>query len=371
MKRPDFTNSNYVDMEFEFYYCYLKARRHKRSTTDEMKFEVYEMKNIIDLIMSIELRKYRPGRSIAFIIFDPVIREIFAAPFRDRIVHHFLYECCAPWWERRFIEDSYSCRKGKGTLYGIQRLYEHMRVVTNDFTKEGYVIKMDIEGYFTSLVRKRLYERIVWGLDKQFPNKGKRYELLRYLWREVIFDDPTDGVRLRGSSRDWAKLPDRKSLLRQPSGRGVVIGNLTSQLLSNIYLDQLDRYVKFVLGYRHYGRYVDDFYIVVKKEQLKKAIDDIAAIRIFLRTLGLKLHRRKLYIQPIRHGVGFLGVVLYPHHIVPSKRLKKNFRMVARRYAQIQNSDAVILSYLGAMTHMNSKNFAHKVFLENGWVHRF
>ena len=301
MKKPDFANPNYVDMEFEFYYCYLKARRHKRGTTDEMKFEIHEMKNLVDLITSITLRKYRPGRSIAFIIFDPVIREIFAAPFRDRIVHHFLYECCAPWWDKRFIMDSYSCRKGKGTLFGIMRLYEHMRVVTNDFTREGYVIKMDIEGYFMALARKKLYERVMWGLGRQFPNKGLRYDLLRYLWYEVIFDDPVDGVRVRGHKRSWAKLPDRKSLLKQPPGRGIVIGNLTSQLLSNIYLDQLDRYIKIGLGYKHYGRYVDDFYIVVRKDELSRATKDIVAIREFLKTLGLKLHRHKLYIQPIRH----------------------------------------------------------------------
>lgn len=361
----------YVDLVQEFYQAYLKARKGKRGTADETKFEINAIKNIIDLANCVEHRQYKPSRSIAFVIFSPVVREIFAAPFRDRVIHHFLFDNCYDWWDRRLICDSYSCRKNKGTLYGVRRLYEHMRVVSEDWTKDAYVIKMDIEGYFMSLAREKLYERIIWGLDCQFPNGGTRYETLKYLWNEVIFDDPIDGVEKRGPLDSWEKLPKRKSLFYQPLGKGIVIGNLTSQLLSNVYLDQLDRYVKFVLGYDHYGRYVDDFYIVVKKEELKQAMRDVEGIRNFLMSIGLTLHRHKMYVQPISHGVDFLGVVLYPRHIVPGKRFKKSFRKAAKMYYRAQNGDAVITSYLGSLTHIKGKKLACKVFTENGWVYRY
>lgn len=371
MSKTDTYDPDHIEYEEEFYRCYLKARRHKRKTADEMKFEINAMRNILDLIDTVKKRKYRPSRSIAFVIFVPVIREIFAAPFRDRIIHHFLFDNVGEWWEKRFITDSYSCRKNKGTLYGIWRLYEHMRRASNDFSEETYVIKMDIEGYFMSLARKKLYERILWGLNKQFPNKGVRYEVLKYLWREVIFDDPIDGVQTRGPISGWKKLPKRKSLFHQPFGLGIVIGNLTSQLLSNIFLDQLDRFIKLELGYKHYGRYVDDFYIVVKKSELDKALKDVELIRNFLKTIGLTLHREKFYVQPISHGVSFLGVVIYPYHIVPGKRFKNSFYKAAKRYGRIRNADAVMTSYLGALTHMSGKKFSNKIFEENGWVYRF
>lgn len=355
----------------ELYYSYREARKGKRKTEDEHRFELNEYENIVALCDDILGRTYKPSIGIAFIIMLPVIREIFAAPFRDRVVHHFLFRMVYEWWDRRLIYDSYSCRKGKGTKFGIDRLEHHIRSVSADYTKETYIIKLDIQSYFMSLPRKELYKRAMWGLDRQFPEKGALYEICKYLWKEIIFDDPIKGVKRRGKLSDWKKLPKTKSLFHQPPGQGIVIGNLSSQLLSNIYLDQLDRFVRYELGYKHYGRYVDDFFIVVPASDLARAKKDIKKIETFLTGIGLTLHPQKRYIQEVHKGVEFLGAVIYPHCRVPSRRLKRNFYKAAEEYATIDHRKERILSYLGHLKYFNARRFEKRVFERMGWDYSF
>ncbi|MBQ2660362.1 RNA-directed DNA polymerase [Candidatus Saccharibacteria bacterium] len=351
--------------------AYLEARKGKRSTNDEQFFEMHSMENLINLRDSILNRTYKPSRGIAFVTRKPVIREIFAAPFRDRVVHHFLYNGVADWWDRRFIYDSYSCRLQKGTWFGIYRCAKQMQAASDNFTKKTMVIKLDIQGYFMSLPRKKLFERIMWGLDQQFPEKGKVYQTLKYLWHEVIFDDPTVDVRRRGPRRDWEDLPRNKSLFCQPPGKGIVIGNLSSQLLSNIYLDQLDRFIKFDLKYKYYGRYVDDFFFYVQEKDFERAKDDIRRIEIYLRDeLGLTLHPKKRYVQDINRGVAFLGAVVFPHRIVTGKRIARNFRKAVREFSAGKKEVATVVSYMGLLKNLKGKKLTKEIFEEVGWDFR-
>ena len=249
--------------------AYYKARvGGKRTTEDEHRFEINDLENIFRLRDAIIAHRYHPSRGVAFIIHDPVVREVFAAPFVDRIVHHFLFKHTNAWWEPRLINSAYSCRKGKGTLYGIKDLQRKIRRVSANGTIDTIIVKRDLRGYFMSLNHDKLYQRVLWGLNRQFPEGGTLYRTLKYLWREIIFDHPTHNIRIRGKRSDWDELPADKSLFHQPEGRGIVIGNLTSQLLSNIYLDQLDRFITIALGYKNYGRYVDDFFIVIPTTKL-------------------------------------------------------------------------------------------------------
>lgn len=356
---------------FELYVAYLEARRGgKRGTFDEHKFEAYEMINLVNLRDSIINKTYHPSRGTAHIIKNPVKREVFAAPFRDRIVHHWLYDVTDDWWDARFIYDSYSCREGKGTKFGIGRLARQIQAASDNYHKKVWVVKLDIQGYFMSLPRHKLYERAIWGLDRQFANhRGKKYEIAKFLWHQVIFDDPCVNVRRKGWPHDWRDLPDSKSLFKQAPGIGIVIGNLTSQLLSNIYLDQLDRYIKFDLGWKYYGRYVDDFYIIVTEEELLQAIEDIKSIEIFLKRLGLTLHPHKRSIQPADNGVAFLGAVVYPGRVYPGKRLIRNAnRAFSEVVAGVRDVESVV-SYLGHMKHMSSHKILTELFSQNGWDH--
>lgn len=355
----------------ELYKAYLRARRGKRRTNDEYKFEINETENLMLLRDDILNRTYKPSRGIAFIIHRPVIREVFAAPFRDRVVHHLIYNITYDWWDRRLIHDSYSCRVGKGTLFGIERLAKHIRSVSRGYTRETYVIKLDLQGYFMSLPRMELYRKAMWGLDRQFPNKGRVYEMCKYLWREIILDDPCNGVERRGRLKDWDKLPRSKSLFCQPPGRGIVIGNLSSQLLSNIYLDGFDRFVTMELGYKHYGRYVDDFYVVVPKEELGQALKDMKVMEEYLLEMGLKLHPNKRYIQDIKRGVPFLGAVVYPGRIIPGPRIIGFFNETLRKKQNSPNYTDSVLSYMGHMKHFDSKKIVAECYDKMGWDYKF
>ena len=403
----------------ELWEAYFTARKGKRHTIDEHRFELNAMENILDLREAILRRVYKPSRGVAFIIQDPVTREIVAAPFRDRVVHHFLYNICAEWWDRRFSADSYSCRKQKGTLYAQERLQKHIRQALNESpSHRGFIVKLDLRGYFMSLDHEKLYERIVWGLERQFydygcnravgsaengsgcvddgfaenvygcvdlekrwerdrfngircrpEDKAELFETVKYLWREGIFDEPMKNIAIRGKRSDWRYLAPSKSLFQQPKGRGIVIGNLTSQLLSNIFMDQFDRFVRFELGYKHYGRYVDDFFVLVPWERKAQVLRDIVVMEKYLRReMGLTLHPNKRYTQEVDKGVPFVGAVVYEKCKVPGRRARRNCFAAAYRLATNGEGDIEgMISRLGCMEHLDSYKFVEKVWRSFGW----
>lgn len=352
--------------------AFSEARKGKLKTYNEHAFNQNWMPNIVHLVDAILGNYYKPSPSISFIVFDPMIREIFAAPFADRIVHHFLYDLQGGWWDHHFIHDSYSCRENKGTLYGILRTQKMIRQATQNFTQDAVIVKLDIKGYFMSLPRKKLYQRIKWGLKRQFEpyihTSSAAYELYRiccYLWYIVLMDDPASKSRRRGPLSNWKNLPPEKSLYCQLPGLGIVIGNLTSQLVSNIYLDQLDRFVKYTLGYKYYGRYVDDFFIIVPADQYAKLKKDIKKIEKYLRDeLQLTLHPKKRYFQSVYKGVNFLGARIYPHCYYPSNRLQSKLNAVLRNLDQV--SSETVASYFGLYKHLNGEKYVHRLFVKYG-----
>lgn len=354
---------------YELRLAELEARKGgKRKTHDTHAFEANLYENLVNLRDDLWNYEYKPSRSTAHIINNPVKREIFAAPYRDRVVQHFIVSNIEPWWEPRLIYDSYSCRKGKGTLFGIRRLAYHIKAVSECYKIPAYVVKMDISGYFMHIRRDILYKRVIWGLERQFrDNKNKRYYILKNAISEIIFDDPVDGVRIQGSCEDWRDLPSDKSLLCQKPGLGIVIGNLTSQFFSNVFLDMLDRYVKIDLGYKHYGRYVDDFYIVVREDELDQAMKDVRAIGTFLEGIGLSMNLKKTRVIPIWQGVPFLGAVVKNDVIMPDKRLTKNFRRASFKVASGVKDVSSVASYLGMMKHYKAGKVIDKIFDDVGW----
>jgi hypothetical protein len=342
----------------------IEARKNKRNTYNEWKFEKYAILYIWDLYYEIDNRAYRPGSSRAFIIEQPVVREIFAANFRDRLVHHLLFSLTAEWWDRHFIYNSFSCRKGKGTLLGIRQLYRALGKASGNFKRTVWVLQLDLLGYFMSLPRRELYDRAVWGLGQQFPPDSLEYNMCHYLWKVIIFDEPTKEVRIKGSRDDWNALPKSKSLFHAPEGCGIVIGNLTSQLLSNVYLDMLDRYVKHELGYKYYGRYVDDFWLLGEREQLK---EDKVKIQEYLTSIGLTMHPKKIHLQPAERGIAFLGAVVYPHRILPGKRIKAGFnRAAADLVADRDGAWESFQSYIGLSKHFRSAKMQERALRYTG-----
>lgn len=354
----------------ELYVAELLARKGgKRKTMDTHGFEVNLFTNLIKLRDALWNAYYYPSRGTVHVIFDPVQREIFAAPYVDRVLYHWIVGTVMKWQDKRLAYDSYSCRKNKGTLVGVKRLRHHILSVSCNMKKKAYVVQLDISGYFMHIRRDVLYGLVKTRIDKQFPVKARdrRYQILLWAMGQVIFDDPTEGVRLQGTYEDWRGLPDDKSLMMQPEGQGMVIGNYTSQTFSNIYLDPLDRFIKFNLGYKHAGRYVDDVFFVVTEDQLPQARRDIKAIQTFLAPYGLSLNQKKTKITEVHKGVKFLGVIVKGFRLFPGRRLVRNFQRATYLVVAGQKDPEVITSYLGMFSHLDAGKIIKQVFASVGW----
>ena len=303
--------------------AYKAARRHKRRKPYQMLFERDLEYNLLALRDELYARIYKPQPSSCFIISAPKKREIFAAEFRDRIVHHLYFNYVHRMLERTFIADSYSCIKNRGTHFGINRLEQHIRQESQNYREPCFVLKMDIRGYFMHIDRNRLLKILHASLQKMSKHRVNAHyktcwedvvdmDFVCYLTECIAMLNPIECCRMKGSLSDWETLPRDKSLFHSPYGCGLPIGNLTSQLFSNVYLNELDQYVKRVLCCKHYGRYVDDFYIVSgDKASLNRLVP---IIKDFLSNhLGLTAHEGKLVIANVRQGVEFLGAYLKPH----------------------------------------------------------
>jgi len=151
----------YEHLLYQLHLSYLQARKNKRNTNNQLRFEMYQEEGLMQLAKDIYKRKYSTKPSIAFIINKPVMREIFAADFTDRIVHHLLYRCIYPIIDRKLINDTYSCRLGKGTLYGINRVNKFIRSCSNNYSKETYILKLDIQAYFMNMQHQIIYEKVL------------------------------------------------------------------------------------------------------------------------------------------------------------------------------------------------------------------
>jgi retron-type reverse transcriptase len=264
-----------------------------------------------------------------YIISDPVVREIIVLAFRDRIVQHLVHQYLYPLRDKRFIYDSYSNRVGKGTLAGIQRVDYFMRSCSHNYTRDCFVMKLDIQSCFLSVDRQILRDLIV-----------QKMRMLDVLWdkswilslvKKIIFHDYCHHSSDYTTSIQRSLLPPYKSLFFVPKSQGMPLGNLTSQLFANIYLHQLDQFIKHTLKIKYYARYVDDFVLFHKNKQY--LLDYHREIRFFLsQQLKMTLHPHKFYLQHYSRWVKFLGVMIYPWYRVVGKRIISNcFHMIANR----------------------------------------
>lgn len=381
-------NEAYADQLLEdVFSAYFKARKHKRNTASQLEFEMDLESNLIGLYEELYQRKYKPGPSYCFIVDKPVKREVFASQFRDRVVHHLLFDYINPVFEKRFIFDSYSCRLGKGTLAGIERLEHHIRSCTQNYTTHAWILKLDLQGYFMSIDKKRLYEIVSETLRKHWNQNppvastpSTDPDFIDYLLRGIIFKDPKENVIIRTPMDKWEGLPLSKSLLYSCTDNGLPIGDLTSQLFSNIYMGVFDEYVKRILHIRHYGRYVDDFYVV---HACKGYLTDLIQIfhRFLEEKLSLILHPHKIYLQPCHKGVPYLGAFIMPYRRYPVRRSVSQFRKamkLARRLLRLDDlSDDVLCgirgtlnSYLGYLGNFRSRRIIREI-LDNAPIFRY
>lgn len=346
--------------------AFYDASRHKRNKPYQRLFAARLDKNLEALCDELINRTYKPLPSTCFLINDPKLREVFAANFRDRIVHHLYYNYTHEWLERTFIYDSYSCIKGRGTHFGIDRLEHHILCESQNYSQRCYVLKMDIKGYFMHINRQRLLDITLRQLRRLRQNFGSSLlDFLEYLSREIILLNPTDGCIMKGNRAEWLHLPKEKSLFCSPLGCGLPIGNLTSQLFSNVYLNELDQYMKREVKCKHYGRYVDDFYVVSCDRDFLRSL--IPRVRYFLlQNLNLYLHEGKVRIYNASFGVDFLGAYLKPYRRYVNNptlhRIKKKLPLVEHETSP-KHIQARLNSWLGIMGHYSSTHLQRKLFL--------
>lgn len=338
----------------DLYRAYKDARRHKRSKKDQLRFERYYEKNLIHLRDSILAHRYKPGPCKCFIIHDPKMREILAALFRDRVVHHLLYNYIYRFLETQFIRDSYSCIKGRGTHDGIFRLEEKIRQVSCNYSRPCFILKLDIEGYFMHIDRNRLLN-LCKNMICLYQDRMD-FPLVVYLLETIVSNNPLEGCIRVGAPSEWDGLPDKKSLFKSPRGKGLPIGNLTSQLFSNVYMNMFDQFLYSLSGTR-YGRYVDDAYVVSPSKSFLRRIIPLA--KAFLKEqLDLDLNMDKVSIYSAYTGVEFLGAFLKPFRKYVSNRCLKRMNnriqhMSLKDPLDVSNS---INSYLGITSHYASYN---------------
>lgn len=341
----------------EIFQAYYDCRKHKRNTREALEFEFDFEHNLLVLLNEINSFSYEVGKSSVFIIDKPVVREVFAASFRDRIVHHLLINLIGPTLERHFIFDSYACRTGKGSHLGIERLRKAVAANPN-----AWILKMDISSFFMSIDRNLLWKRIKNYLEENLNDP--RMEIILHLTQTIIFNDPTVNCIFRSPFSKWDSLALEKSLFFAKQNCGLPIGNLTSQVFANFYMSDLDHYIKHDLGIKCYGRYVDDFYLIHEdKEYLKKCKK---CIESFVgKHLRMGINHRKTYFQRCDKGVKFLGVKVEVGHINMSSRTIGNFR---RCLAELNSTNANhrlkasemgdlrsrVNSYLGIMGHYDT-----------------
>ncbi|MDH0495735.1 RNA-directed DNA polymerase [Comamonas aquatica] len=286
----------------ELVQAYLDCRRHKRSSASALAFEINLESNLAALHTELVDGSYRPGRSICFVVTRPKPREVWAADFRDRIVHHLLYNRIAPRFHAAFTADSCACIPGRGTLYGAQRLEHQVRSVTRNWSRPAHYLKCDCANFFISIDKLVLRERLARRVHEPW---------WLALADTILFHDPRQDVEVRGNPADLRRVPPHKSLFNAPADTGLPIGNLSSQFFANVLLDALDQFAKHRLRAPHYVRYVDDFVLLHPSPQwLAQALQRIQAW--LPQQLHLQLNPRKTVLQPVARGIDFVGHVIKP-----------------------------------------------------------
>jgi len=299
----DRTCQHTADFTFEeLVEAYIDCRASKRNSASALAFECRLERNIRILFDELQAGTYQPGRSICFVITRPKPREVWAADFRDRIVHHLLYNRISPRFYASFIADSCACIPGRGSLYAAQRLGSKVRSITQNWRRPAYYLKLDLANFFVSIDKTILHGLIATKVTEPW-----------WLWLAdvILFHDPRQDFEYRGKPELLDRVPPHKRLTNQPKNLGLPIGNLSSQFFANIYLDVLDQFVKHRIGARHYIRYVDDFVLLHESPQwLNDAKDQIDA---FLQVeLGARLNAKKTILQPTDRGIDFIGQVIKP-----------------------------------------------------------
>ena len=299
--------------------------RGKKSKKDVAEFSLDLSQNIFKLHEELRTKTYRHGTYEAFSISDPKPRSIHKATVRDRLLHHAIYRVLYPYFDKKFIYDSYSCRQFKGTHRALNRFNSFVRQVSKSNSHTCWILKCDVRKFFASIDHEKLIQ-----IFKRHIQEADTVRLIE----KVVESFESTGP-----------------------GKGLPLGNLTSQLLVNVYMNEFDQYVKHTLRIKHYIRYADDF--VIMHHDKRVLGDTLPKIRDFLgEKLSLSLHPDKVFIKTAASGVDFLGWVHFPYYRGIRTTTKKR---MFKKIKDSQGKPEVVQSYLGLLSHGNGKKLQQKI----------
>ena len=355
----------------DVYLAYYDCRKSKRGTASCIEFEINFDERCNKLYRELNDRTYKVSESIAFIVTKPRKREIFAASFRDRVLHHLIDMKLRPLIEEDLIDRTYNNRVGKGTSACVNQLKQDIKEVSENYTKDCWILKMDMKGFFMSLSKTVLVDMMNKFIEDKYVGGDK--ESLRWLVETILMDSPEKNCFLKSPLYMWDDLDPAKSLFTVPDDLGVPIGNLISQLLANFYLNDFDHYTSEELGFSCYGRYVDDFYIVSTEKE--RMLNSIPLMRQKLQEVGVTLHPDKFYFQHYSKGVEMLGAIVknnrsYIHNRTINNAFEKVKAMTKTKRSATEKDVTIINSYLGLMsghsTYKLRKRLVQKVMILSG-----
>ena len=346
VRRPEPPACN-VTIE-ELFQAYYDCRKRKRNSASALEFEINLEQNLVGLYKELVDGTYEPSRSICFAVLYPKPREIWAAQFKDRIIHHVIYNRTAETLFKKFIYDSCACIPTKGTHFAVTRAEHHLRSATQNWTKMKWVLQLDVASFFVS-INKHILETIL--------QKHTKDDYTFYLSKLVLHNDPTVDPLYTGNRNNLKLIPHHKSLFNQ-SQNGLPIGNLTSQLWANVYLNELDHYAKRVLKIKHYIRYVDD--ILVVGDSTQQLMFWASQLSQYVTTnLGIEFHRDKTHIQRADQGVNFVGYILKPWCRYIRRRTVN--RLHYKLHIEDKNLINSVNSYFGLLRFCKSWKFRQKL----------
>ena len=309
---------NHIISLENLYLAWREFVRGKKNKKDVGEFALNLSANIYDLHLELKNQTYIHGSYESFQIFDPKPRQIHKAIVRDRLVHHAVYRILYLKFRQEFIHDSYSCQLGKGTHRALNRFKAFIAKASANNTKICWVLKCDVRKFFASIDQKILLEILKHHISDQ---------KIIWLLQNII-----------------------SSFYSTQIGKGLPLGNLTSQLLVNIYLNEFDQFIKRYFKIKYYVRYADDFVILSRDKQY--LVELVSQIEKFLnQQLKLQLHPDKVFLQTIASGVDFLGWVNFSNHRVLRTATK---RRMFKRLEATDGKPEVAQSYLGMLSHGNS-----------------
>ena len=281
----------------DIFLAYERCRFGKSASVHQMAFERKLGENILKLHKEIHSFNYRPSKSVCFIVTHPKPREIFAAHIRDRVVHHLIESRLQPLWERKFIDSSFACRKGKGTHGALRYLQNKSRSLSQGGIKKVWALQLDITSFFVTIHRPTLSKLLLRGIHEK---------KLKWLIKITYGNDARSKAILKGNKKLFSLIPEEKSWFSQPKECGLPIGNLTSQFAANVYLSHLDHYVQRQLKPKSYLRYMDDLTLLdYDPNRLSKMVEPIS---YWLEQNRFQsINQRKTKLSPLSKGIHYLG----------------------------------------------------------------